>query len=246
MSHRPNVYTSPNASGLVRAALESGRDRGDSATPKPTMSNLPIQQRGPVMNSGNNSQSGFTARPNMSQQSVRSGGSGSSAPKSQGGVPINRPSGFTNHPNNSQNSVRSGGPQNPQHSHNQGRQGISQPRCVIHPSTSQNSLRWGGSQNQGPPPNNNQPHFTNNQNSNQQPLRSGPSQMQGGPLHNRHDSSSSGSSGNSLQRFNGSKTNPAVSMSFGGPSPSQQSQGRSTMNPPQVRSTSLYLLTLLY
>jgi hypothetical protein len=216
MSHRPNVYTSPNASGLVRAALESGRDRGDSATPTPTMPSRPIQQRGPVMNSDNNSQSGFANDPFMSQQSLRSRGSGSPSSQSQGGAPINRP-----------NFVRPGDSQNPQ---NQGRQGTSNYGSTIHPNTSQNSLRSGASQNQATPVNNNQPRFANNPNPNQQ---FGFSQNQRALLHNRNDSSSSGSSGNSSQGFNSGNTNPAVSMSFG--RPPQQPRGRGSMKTPHVR-----------
>jgi len=197
------------------------------------MQNQPTQQPGSMTN-GNNGLSGFAPRPSMSQQSLRSGPSQSSAPQSQGGAPINRPIEFTTHPNTSQNSIRSAvGPQNVQI---QGRQGSNQSGPTIHPSASHNSLRWGESQSQGPSLSINPPRFANNQNPNQQSFRSVPSQVPGAPLHNRNDSSSSGSSGDSTQRFNGSNSNPAVS-SFGRPAPSQQSQGHGSMNSPQVRST---------
>jgi len=218
MSHRPNVYTSPNASGLVRAALESGRDRGDSATPKPTMPSQSIQQRAPIMNSGNSSPSGFANHPNISPQSLRSGRSGSPSSQSQGDTPINR-----------SNFVQP----EPQNSRDQGGQGTSHYGSTIRPSTSQNTLRSGGSQNPGIPMYHNQPRFANNPNSNQQ---SGFSQNQRVPLHNRNDSSRSGSSPNPSQGFNSENTNLAVSMSFG--RPPQQPRGRGSMNTSHVRPIS--------
>lgn len=132
MSQRPNVHRNA-PSGLVNAVLETGRQRGDSATPRPAMATpSPTrnpQQQIPRMNSGNVGRPNFARHPNNNQTSFRPGGafdkqpsfshqsnmstSSLSSPESENRRPgaNNRP-GYSNYQNVSKSSVNSNSPQN--------------------------------------------------------------------------------------------------------------------------------------
>lgn len=211
MSHRSNSYTSPNASGLVRAAVESGRDRGASATPRPEQSS-PVRHRPQppqvVMRSGNENQSTYGSHPNLTQNPLHY----SPYPASQG----KGQSGFSNHhPNTSQSSIRSVG--------SQGRLTNGPFGSVIHHVASQNSLRSGGLQNQGVSLNNsNQTRFGNHPNSSGQSSRPVSFQNSGAPPR-RIDHSNSGSAEDSEDsddpspRFTGRGTTSAMTRSGNAP-----------------------------
>lgn len=129
MSQRQTPNMSPNSNGLVRAAQQTGRDRGHAATPRPphgSTESSPFQSR---MTSRTNSQSGF---------------------QSMGPPPPRGPSGssqqaFGSQPSMSRSSI---------HSLNAEYQGYSQsarPSPGNHPSLRHRAMQSGSSQNHGGP-----------------------------------------------------------------------------------------------
>lgn len=133
MSQRPNANRNP-PSGLVNAVLETGRQRGDAATPRPAMA-TPSPSRNPQhqlprMNSGNVGRPEFSRHPNNSQTSFRPGGALSKQPS------------FNHQSNMSTSSVRT------PESENRRPGGNSRPGYSSHQNASQSSIHADSPRNQ--------------------------------------------------------------------------------------------------